>query len=192
LVTDLLDRAVAVEAGRSRGPSVTQDDDLVALALLDVESVAAAESLFADDPIIVGATRAGAPYTAGAVGQWLDDMLFSVSGPRTRKSRNLAADPRCTFAISLPDLDLVLEGIAARVTEASTLARVAKGFTERGWPLEVEDDDVTASFWAPTAPPPPPWHFDAFSHATALGVATAPPGGATCWCFGSSSADVRI
>src|SRR5262249_33989486 len=68
---------------------------------------------------------------------------------RTRRSRNLAADPHCTFAISLPDLDLVLEGTAARVIKARTLTRVADGFTERGWPLEVEGDTVTAYLWAP-------------------------------------------
>jgi hypothetical protein len=118
----------------------------------------------------------------GVVGHWLDDILFFVSGPRTRKSRNLVADPHCTFAISLPDLDLVLEGVAARVTEAEILARVAKGYADRGWPLEVDGDTVTASFWAPTAPPPP-WHLHAFTPSGALGVATAAPAGGTRWCF---------
>src|SRR5581483_3993385 len=55
----------------------------------------------------------GRPHAAGVVGLWLDDMLYFVSGPATRKSRNLAVDPRCSFAISLPDLDLVLDGAAS-------------------------------------------------------------------------------
>lgn len=129
----------------------------------------------------------GSPYLAGVVGHWLDDTLYFVSGPSTRKARNLATDPRCSFSVSLSDLDLVLHGTAARVTDPETLARVAEGFADRGWPLEVEGDLVTASFWAPTAPPPP-WHLHAFSPATALGVATAQPGGATRWRFGSGTA----
>jgi hypothetical protein len=122
----------------------------------------------------------GRPHTAGVVGHWLAGTLYFVSGPRTRKSRNLEADPRCTFAISLPDLDLVLEGTATRVTDVRTLERIAAGFNERGWPLTVEGEMVTASFRAPTAPPPP-WHLYAFTPVTALGVATASTGGATRW-----------
>lgn len=79
----------------------------------------------------------------------------------TRKSQNLAADARCTFAISLGDLDLVLEGTAVRVTDPVILARIAERYTERGWSLTVAGDLVTAPFWAPTAPAPP-WHLYAF------------------------------
>jgi hypothetical protein len=54
LVTGLLDRGVAIEAGPFADPSLLRDDDLVALALLDVESVSAGERLFANDPFVVG------------------------------------------------------------------------------------------------------------------------------------------
>jgi hypothetical protein len=62
------------------------------------------------------------------------------------------------------------------------LIRIAQSFAARGWPLEVEGEVVTASFWAPTAPPPP-WHLHRFRPTTALGVATASTGGATRWRF---------
>jgi len=124
----------------------------------------------------------GRPHVAGVVGLWLDDTLYFVSGSSTRKSRNLGADPRCSIAISLPDLDLVLDGSASRVTDAGTLARIAEAFAARGWPLSVVGDSLTASFWAPTAPPPP-WHLYAFAATTALGVATASSPGATRWRF---------
>jgi hypothetical protein len=122
----------------------------------------------------------GRPHLAGVVGFWADDTLFFVSGPGTQKARNIAADQRCSFALSLPDLDLVLEGTASRVTDSQTLSRVAEGFAARGWPLEVEGDLVTASFGAPTAPPPP-WHLHAFRPTAALGVATSGGAGATRW-----------
>jgi len=124
------------------------------------------------------------PHVAGVVGLWLDDTLYFVSGPATRKARNLAADPRCSFAISLPDLDLVLDGKASGVTDPAILARVAGVFNERGWPLTVTDGVLTAPFWAPTAPPPP-WHLYAFTPEAALGVATAGGSGATRWDFTS-------
>ena len=124
----------------------------------------------------------GRPHLAGVVGFWADDTLFFVSGPTTSKARNIARDARCSIAISLPDLDLVMDGTAARVTDAQTLNRVAAGFAARGWPLEVEGAVVTASFAAPTAPAPP-WHLHAFTPETALGVATAGTAGATRWRF---------
>jgi hypothetical protein len=127
----------------------------------------------------------GRPHIAGVVGFWADDRLYFVSGPTTRKARNLAADGRCSFAISLPDLDIVFDGTAIRVADAQTLVRVARSFAARGWPLEVVGELVTASFAAPTAPPPP-WHLHAFTPTTALGVATASAGGATRWRFTSA------
>jgi hypothetical protein len=124
----------------------------------------------------------GRPHVAGVVGFWTDDTLYFVSGPTTRKAQNIARDPRCSFAISLPDLDLVLDGMAARVTDAQILNRVAEGFADRGWPLEVTGEVVNAPFAAPTAPDPP-WNLYAFSPDTSLGVATAGAGGATRWRF---------
>lgn len=126
----------------------------------------------------------GASHLTGVVGHWFDDTLYFVSGPTTQKARNLAVDSRCSFAISLPDLDLVLEGTAIRVTDSETLTSVANGFSARGWPLRVEGQNVTASFWAPTAPSPP-WHLFAFTPTTGLGIATAAPAGATRWRTGA-------
>lgn len=124
----------------------------------------------------------GRPHVAGVVGLWMDEILYFVSGPGTQKARNLAADPHCTFAISLPDLDLVLDGTATRVIDPTTLAHIASTYDERGWPLTVSETLLSASFWAPTAPPPP-WHLYAFTPTSALGVATAGGSGATRWKF---------
>jgi hypothetical protein len=129
---------------------------------------------------------AGRPHVTGAVGHWLDDLLFFVSGPATRKARKLALDPRCTFAISLPDLDLVLERFASRVTDAITLNRVAHGYDARGWPLAGTGNLVTASFWVPSAVPPR-WHLYAFTPTVGVGVATAARAGATRWRLSYSS-----
>jgi hypothetical protein len=133
----------------------------------------------------------GRTHLAGVVGHWLEDTLYFVSGPKTQKARNLAADRRCSFAMSLANLDLVLDGAAVRVTHADELARVARRFDERGWPLQVEGERVTASFWAPTAPPPP-WNLYAFTPTTVLGVATVAPSGATRWKFSERGEGVDV
>jgi hypothetical protein len=66
-VTDLLDREVAIAAGPFADPSVLQnDDDLVALALLDVGSVADGAGLFASDPLVVGEIVFARVYSWGA------------------------------------------------------------------------------------------------------------------------------
>src|SRR4051794_23241165 len=63
----------------------------------------------------------GRPHTAGIGAIWLDDRFYIVSGPGTRKSRNLAENPNRTISLSLPDIDLVVEGTAVRVTDEARL-----------------------------------------------------------------------
>ena len=122
------------------------------------------------------------PHIAGVGAVWVDETLYFVSGPDTRKSRNLAADPRCAVSVSLPGLDLVLEGIATRVTDETTLTRLAEHYVSTGWPAEVSDGAFTAPYSAPSAGPPP-WYLYSLSLKTAFGLASAEPHGATRWRF---------
>jgi hypothetical protein len=105
-----------------------------------------------------------------------------VSGPGTRKSRNLAANPASTVSVGLEGIDLVLEGETIRVTDGPSLTRLAALYRENGWPAEVEGDAFTAPYSAPSAGPPP-WYLYRFTFDTAFGVATAEPHGATRWRF---------
>src|SRR5215207_3450216 len=95
----------------------------------------------------VGTVRPdGRPHAAGVGALWHDGDMYIVSGPETRKSRNLAANPACTIAIGLPGIDLVLEGDAVRVTDQETLQTLAARYREGGWPAEVEGDAFTAPY----------------------------------------------
>jgi hypothetical protein len=85
-------------------------------------------------------------------------------------------------AVRLTGIDLVLEGEAHRVTDSSTLERLAAVYRTGGWPAQVEDDAFTAPFSAPSAGPPP-WHLHRLTLHTAYGVAGAEPHGATRWDF---------
>jgi hypothetical protein len=62
-------------------------------------------------PFFLATVRPDAtPHVAGIGALWVDGTLWFVSGPRTGKSRNLAASPACAIAVRLPGLDVVLEG----------------------------------------------------------------------------------
>src|SRR5688500_10145918 len=65
---------------------------------------------------ILGTVRPdGRPHAAPFGALWFDGDIYLVSGPGTRKSRNLAANPACTVSVGLEAIDLVLEGEAVRV-----------------------------------------------------------------------------
>ena len=142
-----------------------------------------AAGIFFGRPAFLGTVRPdGTPHAAAVAALWLDGDVYFTSGPGTRKSRNLAANPACTIAASLATIDLVLEGEAVRVTDAPTLERLAARCRESGWPVQVEGDAFTGPFSAPSAGPPP-WHLYRFTFHTAIGNATAKPNGATRWRF---------
>jgi hypothetical protein len=124
----------------------------------------------------------GRPHTAGVGAIWFDDRFYVVSGPGTRKSRNLASNPNCVISLSLPDIDLVVESTAVRVTDDATLQQVVRRFNDTGWPASVEDGAFTAEYSAPSAGPPP-WYLYEITPRVAFGVASAEPYGAMRWRF---------
>lgn len=137
----------------------------------------------ADTTWFLGTVRPdGRPHAAGVGATWFDGNLYFVSGPRTRKSKNLAANPACTLSVRLEGIDLVFEGEAERVTDIATLEVVVARYREGGWPAEVEGDALTAPFSAPSAGRPP-WHLYRLDFTKVFGVAGQEPHGATRWSF---------
>ena len=124
----------------------------------------------------------GRPHVAGVGALWVDGTFYVVSGPGTRKSRNLAERPDCVISVNLPDLDLVVDGTARHVTDEPTLERLAERFRAQVWPATVADGAFTGPYSAPSAGPPP-WDLYEITPRTAFGVATAEPHGATRWRF---------
>jgi len=133
--------------------------------------------------VFLGTVRPdGRPHAAGVGAAWGDGVLYVVSGPGTRKSRNLEANPACSVSVRLRGVDLTLEGDAHRVTDTDTLEKVAATYRTSGWPASVEGDELTAPFSAPSAGPGP-WHLYRLTLHTAIAVASAEPSGATRWDF---------
>jgi len=121
----------------------------------------------------------GRPHAAAVGSICVDGLWYVVSGPETRKSRNLAANPACTLFVKLPGIDVVFEGEVERVTEPEELERIVAVYRQGGWPAEVEGDAFTAPYSAPSAGPPP-WNLYRITCRQAFGVGE---GGATKWIF---------
>jgi len=126
-----------------------------------------------DTTFFLGTTRPdGRPHAAPIGAVWVDGEIYFTSSPKARKARNLAANPACTLSIKLPGIDVVFEGDVSRITDAPTLERIAKVYSDGGWPAEVQGDAFTAPFYAPSGGPPP-WYLYQLKFHTAFGVATA-------------------
>jgi hypothetical protein len=82
--------------------------------------------------------------------------------------------------LAAPGIDLVLEGAAEKVSDETTLRRVAEGFASAGWAPEVRDGAFYHEYSAPSAGPPP-WNVYRFTPDTVFALATAEPYGATRW-----------
>jgi hypothetical protein len=124
----------------------------------------------------------GRPHLAGVGAIWDEGRVYIVSGPGTRKSRNLAENPSCAVAMSFDGMDLVIEGTVERVTDAATLERLAGRYADSGWPAKVEEGAFTYDYSAPSAGPPP-WYLYSMTPTQAFAVASAEPHGATRWRF---------
>ena len=103
---------------------------------------------------------------------------YFTSGPATRKSRNLARDARCVVSVATDPFDLVVEGVAERVTQTGELASVADAFVRSGWPCELAGDALTAGYSAPSAGPAP-WNVYRIEPSTVYALGTSEPFGAT-------------
>jgi len=122
----------------------------------------------------------GRPHVVPVGAVWMDGAFYFTSGDGTRKSRNLAQNPHCVITFSSPDLDIVVEGEAAKVTDEAKLQRVAEVYASVGWQPKVQDGAFTAEFSAPSAGPPP-WYVYEVTPTTVFGLGTDEPYGATRW-----------
>ena len=133
-------------------------------------------------PFLATTRPDGRPHVAGVGALWDDGRVYFVSGAGTRKSRNLAQNANCAIGFSLTGIDVVIEGVAERVTDDETLQRLAKRYGAQGWPATVKDGAFTHEYSAPSAGPPP-WDLYAVKPITVFGVLADEPGGATRWRF---------
>ena len=99
----------------------------------------------------------GWPHLMPIIAFWIDGAFHFLAGAGTRKGRNLAANDRCVIGtgnLTMPSMDVIVEGRARRVADEAEVRRLAEAFGGEGWPLEVRGIDVFGPH-GPTAGPPP-------------------------------------
>jgi nitroimidazol reductase NimA-like FMN-containing flavoprotein (pyridoxamine 5'-phosphate oxidase superfamily) len=128
-------------------------------------------------------TPDGHPHAPPVGAMWIDGAWYVVSGPGTRKARNLTHNPACTLTTRLAVVDVVFVGQPHRVTEPDELERVAEIYRRGGWPAEVTGDAFTVPYTA-AGGGPPPWNLYRIACEQVFGVGSAPQlNGATKWTF---------
>lgn len=122
----------------------------------------------------------GSPHVTAVGALWLDGAFWFQTGAGTRKSQNVARDPRCSIAVSIRDADVVIEGDAALVTDPALVASAAKAWADGGWPAEPDESGsgITAPYNAPSQGPPP-WNVYRIETRSATVVLGVDPGGHT-------------
>jgi hypothetical protein len=129
--------------------------------------------------------RDGSPHVTGVGALWFEGSFWFETGGTSRKGRNLGRDARCTLSVATNEFDLVVEGVAEKVTDPVTVETMAAKWRAVGWPAQVDDSGValTAEYSAPSAGPPP-WSIYRITARQATSVLVVDPGGATRWRFG--------
>jgi PPOX class probable F420-dependent enzyme len=91
----------------------------------------------------------GRPHVMPVWGVWLDGRMWFSSGLRSRKARNLAADPRCTVTTDDAQNPVVVEGEAARLSGAEPIAAFVTAMNAKydaGMTTEFLDPGVNATY----------------------------------------------
>ncbi len=127
----------------------------------------------------------GSPHVTSVGALWHEGSCWFQTGERTRKAKNVARDARCAISVATKSFDVMVAGLARRVTEPKVVATIAALWAESGWPARPDDTatGITAPFNAPTLGPPP-WFVYELQPRTATAVGTAEEtAGSTRWRF---------
>ncbi|MGA3087141.1 MAG: pyridoxamine 5'-phosphate oxidase family protein [Terriglobales bacterium] len=71
------------------------------------------------------------PHVMPVWGVWLDDAFFFSTGRKSRKGRNLTANPACTIANDDGEEAVIVQGVAEEVREEAILVRVAATYKKK-------------------------------------------------------------
>jgi hypothetical protein len=150
------------------------------VAKLDAGSSPAPDAHNARSTWLSTVNEDGSPHVTAVGALWLDGSFWFQTGSGTRKSRNVARDPRCSIAVSVRDADVVAEGEAVQETDPVTLTHLAKAWADQGWPAELDETGtgITAPFNAPSQGPPP-WKVYRVKPKSVTVVLGTEPGGLT-------------
>jgi hypothetical protein len=85
----------------------------------------------------------GRPHVMPVWGVWLDEQVWFSSSRQSRKARNLEMDPGCTLTTDDALNPVVVDGVAARVTDPERIAAFVGAVNAK------YDADITVDFQDP-------------------------------------------
>jgi PPOX class probable F420-dependent enzyme len=91
----------------------------------------------------------GRPHVMPVWGVWEAGLLWFSSGRRSRKARDVEADPRCTVTNDDARNPVVVDGVAARVTDPEEIARFVasmNGKYSASMTTEFQDPEVNGTY----------------------------------------------
>jgi hypothetical protein len=121
----------------------------------------------------------GRPHVTSVGALWHAGSAWFQTGEHTRKAKNVTRDPRCTISVATKGFDVMVSGVARRVTTPKVVAEIAALWAGSGWPAQPDDagTGITAPFNAPTLGPPPWFVYEVVPEtATAVGTTEETPG----------------
>ena len=153
---------MATEPGTRTDPAAAPDGGPAGELMTDFSSPGAAATPWADTLAVLQSAEIfwlstvrpdGSPHVTPLITVWADGALHFCTGPTERKARNLEQNPGCVLTTGTnrmsEGLDVVLAGVARRVTEDHVLQRLADRWAcKYEWHFEVHD----GSFWDSEAP----------------------------------------
>lgn len=150
------------------------------LQTLEAGSAPAPDTANARTTWLTSINADGSPHVTAVGAMWMDGTFWFQTGAGTRKGRNVTRNPRCALAVSIRDADVVIEGDAERVSEPRAIARIAKAWSDNGWPAEPDESGsgIRAPFNAPSQGPPP-WNVYRIQPRSAIVTLTGELGGLT-------------
>ena len=80
----------------------------------------------------IATSRPGSrPHLMLVWGVWWQDAFWFSTGPRTRKAKNIAADPHCVIGTERADAAVILEGVAEEIKDRSVWKQIVQVYNRK-------------------------------------------------------------
>lgn len=73
----------------------------------------------------IATSRPQHPHLMVVWGIWRENAFWFSTGPRTRKAKNIAADPHCVIGTEKADEAIIVEGIAEEIKDRAVWKQIA-------------------------------------------------------------------
>lgn len=73
----------------------------------------------------------GRPHLMLVWGVWWQNAFWFSTGPRTRKAKNIAADPHCVIGTEKADEAVILEGVAQEITDRAVWKQIVEVYNRK-------------------------------------------------------------